>query len=75
MWTDYQKVTERSAEISFKYFGNNEKYSMIVTLSDEHSYKAYLDGKEIGFVERNKGSLEFTFDNNVKSGVLEIKGE
>ena len=48
---------------------------MIVTLSDEHSYKAYLDGKEIGFVERNKGSLEFTFDNNVKSGVLEIKGE
>ena len=75
LWTDYQKVTERSAEISFKYFGNNEKYSMIVTLSDEHSYKAYLDGKEIGFVERNKGSLEFTFDNNVKSGVLEIKGE
>lgn len=75
LWTDYQKVTERSAEISFKYFGNNEKYSMIVTLSDEHSYKAYLDGKEIDFVERNKGSLEFTFDNNVKSGVLEIKGE
>lgn len=75
IWTDYQKTTNNSAEISFKYFGDNEKYSMIVTLSDKHSYKAYLDGKEISFIERNKGSLEFTFDNDVKSGILEIKGE
>lgn len=75
IWTDYQKTTNNSAEISFKYFGDNEKYSMIVTLSDKHSYKAYLDGKEISFIERNKGSLEFTFDKDVKSGILEIKGE
>lgn len=73
VWTDYQNTTDTSAEISFKYFGNNEKYTMIVTLKDSNDYVAFLDGKEIDFVERNKGSLEFTFDNSVKSGVLEIK--
>lgn len=75
VWTDYQKTTDTSAEISFKYFGGNEKYTMIVTLKDSSDYTAYLDGKEVGFVERNKGSLEFTFDNSVKSGVLEIKAK
>ena len=74
LWTDYQKTTDSSAEISFKYLGENDKYSMVVTLSDKYSYKAYLDGKEIAFNERNKGSLEFTLDGEIKQGVLEIKG-
>lgn len=73
MWTDYQHTTDTSAEISFKYFGNNEKYTMIVTLSDSQEYEAFLDGERVEFVQRNKGSLEFTFDGNVKCGVLEIK--
>jgi len=73
IWTDYQKTTENSAEISFKYFGSNDKYSMIVTLDDSCDYAALLNGREIAFHERNKGSLEFTFDKDVKSGVLKIK--
>ena len=73
IWTDYQKTTEKSAEISFKYFGDNEKYTMIVTLSDKACYSAYLDGKKVEFNERNKGSLEFTFDADVKQGVLKIE--
>lgn len=73
VWTDYQKTTENSAEISFRYFGDNERYTMIVTLSDKFCYTAYLDGKEIIFNERNKGSLEFTFENTVKQGVLKIE--
>jgi len=73
LWTDYQKVDEFSAEIAFKYFGSNDKYSMIVTLSDKGEYAAYLDGEAIEFYERNKGSLEFTFDKEISSGVLEIK--
>lgn len=77
LWTDYQKTTENSAEISFKYFGENDKYSFVVTLSDDCDYVAKLDGKEIEFNERIKGSLEFTLSGNVKSGVLSIckKGE
>lgn len=72
IWTDYQKTTDKSAEISFKYFGENERYTIIVTLSDKAEYTAFLDGNEVQFNERNKGSLEFTFEVGVKSGVLEI---
>ncbi len=72
IWTDYQHTTETSAEISFKYYGENEKYTIVVTLSDSAEYKAYLDDKEIEFNERNKGSLEFTFDESIKSGILRI---
>lgn len=73
IWTDYQRTTDTGAEISFKYFGENERYTMVVTLSDREEYTAFLDGKEIEYYERNKGCLEFTFDENVKSGILEIK--
>lgn len=72
IWTDYQHTTETSAEISFKYYGENEKYTIVVTLSDKADYKAYLNDKEIEFNERNKGSLEFTFDESIKSGILRI---
>jgi hypothetical protein len=48
---------------------------MIVTLDDSLSYKAFLDDKEIAFNERNKGCLEFTFDKNVKSGILKIQAK
>lgn len=72
IWTDYQHTTETSAEISFKYYGENEKYTIVVTLSDSAEYKAYLNDKEIEFNERNKGSLEFTFDESIKSGILRI---
>lgn len=73
VWTDYQKVTADNAEIALKYFGNNEKYSLIVTLNDANDYKATLDGKEVAFNERVKGSMEFTFDGDIKSGVLKIE--
>ena len=62
VWTDYQKTTDNSANIKFKYFGNCDKYTMIITLSDKVKYVAYLDGQKIDFNERNKGSLEFTFE-------------
>lgn len=72
LWTDYQVVNADSAEISFKYFGNSEKYSLIITLDDKNEYKATLDGKEVEYNNRNKGSMEFTLDGNIKSGVLKI---
>ena len=72
-WTDYQKVTDDSAEISFKYYGKSDSYSMLVTLSDNNSYKAYLDGKAVEFKNRNNGCMEFTFDGSVKQGVLKIE--
>lgn len=73
VWTDYQHTSDSSAEISFKYFGESERYTMLVTLSDKARYAAYLDGEKIEFNERNKGSLEFTFADDIKQGVLKIE--
>lgn len=73
VWTDYQNAENNSAEISFKYYGNSDKYSMILTLNDEYEYNAFLDGQKVEFVKRNNGCMEFTFDKNIKQGVLEIK--
>lgn len=72
LWTDYQRVNANGGEIAFKYFGNNEKYSIIVTLSDENEYTATLDGTPVEFAKRNNGCLEFTFNGDVKAGVLKI---
>ena len=70
VWTDYQKVSENSAEIKFTYFGNSESYSMLVTLSDENEYRVLLDGVEIPYYERKKGCLEITLDGSIKGGVI-----
>lgn len=73
VWTDYQKTSDSRACVSFKYFGNNERYSIIITLSDKHSYNAYLDGEKIEFHERKKGALEFTFPSDIKGGILKVE--
>ncbi len=73
VWTDYQNVSDTAAEISFKYYGKSERYTIIVTLCDKAEYAAFLDGREIEYNERSKGSLEFTFSGDVKSGELVIK--
>ena len=75
VWTDKQEATDSSAEIQFKYYGENDNYTIIVTLSDRYDYSVTLDGKKIEFYQRNKGSLEITLNGSVKSGVLKIKGE
>ena len=73
MWTDYQRIDENGGEISFRYYGNSDKYSFIVTLSDENEYRASLNGERIDFSKRADGCLEFTLDGSVKDGILKIE--
>jgi hypothetical protein len=70
LWTDYQNVTSDSAEISFKYYGDNKVYSIIVTLDDSNKYIATIDGKEVDYNLRNNGSMEFTINGNVNQEFL-----
>ena len=70
VWTDYQRVSETEAEIKFKYYGKNESYSMLVTLSDEYDYSVTLDGAEIPYYERKKGCIEITLDSKIKGGII-----
>ena len=72
VWTDYQKTTDCSAEISFKYYGDSDRYSIIVTLKEDEIYQAFLNGEPVSFNKRNGGCLEFTFNGDVKEGILQI---
>lgn len=72
LWTDYQNTTSDSAEIAFKYFGNNDKYSIIVTLDDKYEYEAAIDGEKTEYNTRINGCMEFKIDGSVKSGILKI---
>ena len=72
VWTDYQNTTPDSAEVKFRYYGNCEKYSMIITLSDLNNYRVTLDGAEIPFNERVRGCIEITLDKSVKNGIIKV---
>ena len=74
VWTDYQMSDGKSAEISFRYYGDKSRYTVIVTLEEGGSYSVTLDGKEIPFNKRTAGAIEITLDGNVKQGILSVKG-
>ena len=73
VWTDYRTLADDSAEVKFSYNGNNDKFSLIVTLDSAKEYRATLDGKEIPYKKRTAGALEFTFDAPVKNAVLKVE--
>lgn len=72
VWTDSRKADENCAEIEFRYYGKNEKYTIIVTLKEGKDFNVTLDGKKIPFVKRTLGTIEITLDGSVKSGCLKV---
>ena len=72
IWTDYQHTCDDYAEVSFKYYGNSPKYSMIITLDDGKEYDVTLNGKSIDAYNRNKGAIEITLDGCIKDGVIKV---
>jgi hypothetical protein len=61
-WVDESHFNSDNTELEakFTYFGKNEKITVIATMNDDENkkYSAYLDGEEISFNERFKGTLE-----------------
>ena len=55
-----------------KYYGNNDKYSVIVVLRDEFDYSVTINGNNADFSLRDKGIIEITLDGNEKSAEIEI---
>lgn len=75
IWTDYQRTTDDSAEISFKYYGNRDKYTMIITLCEGRNYTATLDGREVPVIHRTNGAMEISLSGDIKSGIIKIFAE
>ena len=65
-WVDSQKFSDdnTSFRAEITHFGDKSKFTVIVTMNDDEnrSYTVRLDGKEIPFKERFKGTLEITPD-------------
>lgn len=72
LWTDKQNAAQDSAEIDFKYYGNNDKYTILVCLSDKNDYKVCLNSEEIDFVNRAPGVIEITLSSSVRDGVITV---
>ena len=77
-WIDNSSFNEDNTQLQaeFTYFGNNEKITVIAAMNDDENkaYKVFLDGAEINFNERFKGTLEIELsvkDNETHK--LEIK--
>ena len=73
VWTDSQKLTDTSAEVHFRYTGDNGQYAFVLTLSDAHSYQLTLDGQELDYALRSDGCMEITLPGTVRSGVLKAE--
>ena len=62
IWVDKYEFTDNNKSLSadITYFGNKKKFTVIATMNDDENknYKVYLDGKEIPFNERFKGTIE-----------------
>ena len=75
-WVDKVETYDDNQKLcaDFTYFGENEKFTVIATMNENKDYKVYLDGKEIEFSERFKGTLEITLSITDKEiHTLEIK--
>ena len=77
-WVDKVNFSEDNSKLcaDITYFGKNKKFTVIATMNDDENknYKVMLDGKEIEYNERFKGTLEITIaveDNEIHT--LEIK--
>ena len=53
------------AEITFTYYGKNEKFNLLSVMAEGKEYTATLDGEEIAFNNDN-GCLEFTLNSKFK---------
>ena len=77
-WVDFAEFTDDNKKLraDLTYFGNGEKFTVLAAMSDDESikYKVTLDGKEIPFTERFKGTLEIPLsiaDNDIHTLTVE----
>ncbi len=76
-WVDSYEFSDKNKSLSadITYFGNKEKFTVIATMNDDENknYRVYLDGEEIPFNERFKGTIEIQLsisDSNVHNIII-----
>ena len=64
-------ATEFNCEL--KYYGNNEKYSVIVVMTDKkNDYNITVNGENADVKIRDKGIVEITLSGNMKNPEIRV---
>ena len=59
---------------SLEYFGDSEKYSVIVSLDENRDYSVFVNGSAYdNYVSRFGGEIEITLDGKIKNAEIVIK--
>ncbi len=75
VWVENQQFNEDNTVFSaeFTYYGNNEKYTLIIAMNDNKSdYKVCIDGKEVECILRDNSAIEVTLEADEKMHRLTI---
>ncbi|MEE1504584.1 MAG: hypothetical protein UGF89_10120, partial [Acutalibacteraceae bacterium] len=76
VWVENREFSDdnKSFEAEFKYYGNNEKFTVIVAMNEEKKdYKVILNGIEVPYTVRDESAIEITIDGNNELNKLVIK--
>lgn len=59
-WVDKVEFTDDNQKLcaDITYFGSNERFTVIAAMNESKEYTVTLDGREIEFTERFKGTIE-----------------
>ncbi|MBR5772407.1 MAG: hypothetical protein IKY00_04250 [Clostridia bacterium] len=70
---DEQKNSGDCADVKFRYFGNSEKYTVIIALNEAAGFSVTLDSKPADYRKRTGGAVEITIPGSVKEGRIVAK--
>ena len=75
VWTDKRENDGEKAEITFKYYGGSEQYTILAVMNGGKNYTVTLDGEKIDFTPRTSGAVEIALPGTVREGTIKIVAE
>ncbi|MBQ7115148.1 MAG: hypothetical protein IJN94_01890 [Clostridia bacterium] len=76
VWVEKQAFSNdnKAFEAELKYYGNNDKFTVIVAMNDEKKdYKVTLNDQEISYTTRDESAIEVTINGKEANYKLTIK--
>lgn len=76
VWVENQAFSDdnKTFESVFEYYGENDSYTVIVTMNDEKKgYRVLLDGVECAFLLRDESAIEITVKGEKRKHSIVIK--
>ncbi len=75
IWVDNQEFSNNytAFDAEIKYFGNNEKYTVIIAMSDSKSdYNVTVDGAKVEYIIRDESAIEITLSGDIKFHTIAV---